>query len=233
MSGLPRGSLTRELLVRESLRLLDSDGVPGFSLPKLGRALGADPTAIYRHFASKDDLVLAIAEAMIEEACADLEPAECWVETLREIALRARRSCLAHPAAASITTCRTTQGPAEMRTVDMIIGALHQAGFTGREAALVYRAFGDFALYWAGGEGSFLALDEKAQRKDRDAWTRAYLVADRAVYPDIWRVREELPAVADDEIFETILSLVLGGIMARAPRPCACPAHAAAGAPVS
>jgi AcrR family transcriptional regulator len=225
MGGLPRGSLTRELLVRESLRLLDKDGVAGFSLPKLGRALGADPTAIYRHFASKDDLVLAIAEALIEEGLSGLEPSECWIGTLRELARRARRMSLAHPAAASLTNYRTTQGPAEMRAVDMIIGALHQAGYTGKEAAVTYRAFGDFTLFWSGGEATFLALDEKAQQKDRDAWTRAYLVADRAEYPDIWRVREELPVVADDEIFETILSLVLGGIAARAPRPCACEAH--------
>jgi hypothetical protein len=47
---------------------------------------------------------------------------------------------------------------------------------------------------------------------------RAYLVADRAVYPSIWRVREELPEVQDDDIFETILSLVLDGIIAR-PQP--------------
>jgi TetR/AcrR family tetracycline transcriptional repressor len=228
MSGLPRGSLTRELLVRESLRLLDKDGVTGFSLPKLGRALGADPTAIYRHFASKDDLILAIAEAMIEDGLAELEPSDCWVRTLSEIAYRARRVSLAHPAAASLTTCRTTQGPAEMRAVDMIIGALHQAGFSGKRAAVVYRAFGDFALFWSGGEASFLALDETAQRKDRDAWTRAYLVADRAVYPDIWRIREELPVVEDDDIFETILSIVLGGIIARAPVPCACGDHATA-----
>src|ERR1700722_16290132 len=225
MSGLPRGSLTRELLVRESLRLLDEDGVAGFSLPKLGRALGADPTAIYRHFASKDDLVLAIAEAMIEDGLTGVEPSECWTGTLREIA---RRACLAHPAAASLITYRTTQGPAEMRAVDLILSALHQAGFTGKEAAVVYRAFGDFTLFWSGGEASFLALDEQTQQNDRDAWTRAYLVADRAVYPGIWRVREELPVVKDDEIFETILSLVLDGIMARAPRPCACPAHATA-----
>jgi AcrR family transcriptional regulator len=228
MAGLPRGSLTRDLLVRESLRLLDKDGVAGFSLPKLGRALGADPTAIYRHFASKDDLILAIAEAMIEEGLRGIEPSECWLETLRDIARRARRTSLAHPAAASLTSCRTTQGPWEMRAVDTILDALDQAGFTGKEAAVVYRAFGDFALFWSGGEGSFLALDEAAQRKDREAWTRAYLVADRAVYPSIWRVREELPAVQDDDIWETILSLVLGGIAARAPRPCACEAHATA-----
>ena len=152
------------------------------------------------------------------------------METLRDIARSARRGCLAHPAAASLVTYRTTQGPAEMRSVDIIIGALHQAGFTGKEAALVYRAFGDFALYWAGGEGTFFALDEKAQQRDRDAWTRAYLIADRTVYPSIWRVREELPVIKDDEIFETVLSLVIGGIAARAPRQCACPAHAAASA---
>ncbi len=230
MSGLPRGSLTRELLVRESLRLLDNDGVAGFSLPKLGRALGADPTAIYRHFASKDELVLAIGEALIEEGFAGLEPSECWVRTLSETARRARRTALAHPAAASITFYRTTMGPAEMRAVDTILGALHEAGFTGKEAAVTYRAFGDFALFWSGGEGSLLALDEKEQQKDRDAWTRGYLVADRAAYPAIWRVREELPVVADEEIFETVLSLVLDGIIARAPRPCACTAHAAAAA---
>jgi AcrR family transcriptional regulator len=226
MSGLPRGSLTRELLVRESLRLLDSGGVAGFSLPKLGRALGADPTAIYRHFASKDDLILAIADELIRDGLEGVQPSECWLETLRDVARRARKTALAHPAAASLTAYRTTQGPAEMHAVDIIIGALHQAGFTGKEAAVTYRAFGDFALFWSGGEGGFLALDKAAQRKDRDAWTRAYLVADRAKYPDIWRIREELPAVQDDDIWETILSVVLDGLAVRAPVPCACEAHA-------
>ena len=50
--GLRRGSLTPELIVKESLKLLDEKGLDGFSMPKLGRALGADPTAVYRHFAS-------------------------------------------------------------------------------------------------------------------------------------------------------------------------------------
>ena len=82
--GLRRGSLTKELIVSESLRLLDEGGVDGFSLPKLGRALGADQTAVYRHFASKDDLVLAIADRLIDEGLTGLEPRECWVDTLAE-----------------------------------------------------------------------------------------------------------------------------------------------------
>jgi AcrR family transcriptional regulator len=223
---LRRGTLTREKIVSESLRLLDSGGIAGFSMPKLGRALGTDPTAVYRHFASKDDLVLAIADRLISESSAGLEPSDCWVDTLAESTRRLRATYLAHPAAASLSACRTTQGPAEMRIVNIIIGAVLQAGFEGAQAARVYRAIGDFALYWAGCEAAFLALDERAQKKDMGAWTSAYLAADRADYPHVWQVRMELPDVDDDEIFETILSFVIGGLAQRAPRPCRCAAHA-------
>jgi AcrR family transcriptional regulator len=221
-----RGSLTRDRIVSESLKLLDSQGIAGFSMPKLGRALGSDPTAVYRHFASKDDLVLAIADRLIQESSAGLVPGVCWINTLAESTRRLRDTYLAHPAAASLSAYRTTQGPAEMHIVDIIIGAVLDAGFEGAEAATIYRALGDFALSWAGCEAAFLALDERLQKNDRGAWTSAYLAASRATYPHIWQVRTELPEVGDQEIFETILSLVLSGLAQHAPRPCSCPLHA-------
>jgi TetR/AcrR family transcriptional regulator, tetracycline repressor protein len=213
------------MILAETLRLLDEDGIEGFSLPKLGRALGADQTAVYRHFASKDDIVLALADRLIEEAMTGFEPQECWIDTLTEMTRRLRRTYLAHPAAASISAYRTTQGPAEIRTVDIIIGAMLSAGFEGAEAALMYRVVGDFALSWAGFEASFRALDERLQQNDRAAWTRAYLAVSRADHPNIWRVRTELPEVDDDEISATILALVLDGLIRRAPRRCGCGTH--------
>ena len=223
--GRRRGSLSPALIVKESVRLLDTDGTAGFSLPKLGRALGADPTAVYRHFASKDDLVLAIADYLIEEAMTGISPQPCWVDTLADATRRLRCTYLAHPAAASLSACRTTQRPAEMRIVDIIIGAVLAAGFEGAEAALVYRALGDFALAWAGCEADFLAVNGRPQTADRTAWARAYVAVDPAEYPHIGQVRQDLSAVDDNAIFETILSLVLGGVIARAPRPCGCPGH--------
>ena len=112
-----------------------------------------------------------------------------------------------------------------MRVVNVLIGAVLQAGFEGAEAARVYRALGDFALAWAGGEAAFLALDAGLQQADRAAWTRAYLAVDRAEYPHIWQIRDELASVTDDGIFETILSLVVDGFLASAPRPCTCAKH--------
>src|SRR6266516_5241906 len=105
--GLRRGSLTPELIVKQSLKLLDEKGLDGFSMPKLGRALGADPTAVYRHFASKDDLVLAIADQLIEDAMAGLTPQACWIDTMTEVVRRLRRTYCEHPAAAWLSACRT------------------------------------------------------------------------------------------------------------------------------
>jgi TetR/AcrR family tetracycline transcriptional repressor len=224
--GLRRGSLTPERIVDASLELLDKQGVAGFSLPKLGRALGADPTAVYRHFASKDDLVLAIADRLIQEALVGLEPRACWVDTVIEGIRRLRAVYLAHPAAASLSASRTTRGPGEMQAVNLLIGAVLEAGFEGAEAVRIYRALGDFSLYWAGGEAGLLALDERAQATEQVAWA-TYLAVDRAEFPHTWQVRLELPEVADDAIFDTILSLVIDGLTRRAPRPCGCGAHSA------
>jgi AcrR family transcriptional regulator len=225
-----RGDLTRERIVAESLRLLDADGVAGFSFPKLGRALGADPTAVYRYFASKDDLVLAVADALIEDSLDGLEPTGCWLETLELGFRRLRRAYHAHPAAASITSYRTTRGPAEMTAVNSIIDAMLRAGFEGERAAAVYRAFGDFTLFWCGGEASFLALDEELREHDQAAWTTAYLTADQAKYPAIWQVREHLAEVErrQDTIADAALSVMLSGLQAQAPKPCDCPRHTAA-----
>jgi AcrR family transcriptional regulator len=220
--GRRRGSLTKEIIVAESLRLLDEGGTEGFSLPKLGRALGADQTAVYRHFASKDDLMLAIADRLIEEIMAGFEPRDCWVDTLTEMCRRSRHTYLMHPAAASISAPRVTQGPAEIRAVDIIIGAILEAGFEGAEAARMYRAVGDFALYWAGCEAQSLAMTKEAQQHDRAAWTQAYLSVRRDEHPNIWQVRTELPEVQDDAIFESILSVVITGLRQQAPKPCAC-----------
>jgi len=216
------------MIVTESLRLLDTEGSDGFSMPKLGRALGADPTAVYRHFASKDDLVLAIADRLIEEAQAGLVPRACWLDSVEEVARRFRATCVAHPAAAALTAYRTTQGPAEIRAVDMLIGVVRQAGFDGAEAAVVYRAIADFTLAWAGSEAAFLALDAALQQADRSAWSRAYRAVDRNEYPHIWSLRDELADVQDEDIFDRALGFFLAGLRMKAPTPCACAAHTTA-----
>jgi len=214
------------MIITKSLWLLDTAGPDGFSMPKLGRALGADPTAVYRHFASKDELVLAIADRLIAEAVMGLGPQACWLDSVEQTVRRVRATYVAHPAAAVLSFSRMTQGPAEIRVVELLIGAVRQAGFEGAEAAVVYRAIAEFTLAWAGAEAAFLALEANLQQADRSAWSRTYRAVDRDDYPNIWSLRDELASVRDDDIFEAVLAVFLDGLSQKAPLPCGCDKHA-------
>jgi AcrR family transcriptional regulator len=209
------GTLDADRIVKAGLLLLDEDGLAAFSLSSLGRRLGVDPTAIYRHFYSKDDLTLAIGDALIGEAIGDMQIGSSWQETLRDAARRLRSTYLAHPAAAALSSFRTTRRPAELRGSDLVVAALLAAGFDEPDAALLFRAMTDFALAWAGSEASFRALEPELQRKDEQAWAAGYLLADPAPYPHLARIREHLAGLDDDDVFETIVSILLDGLEKR------------------
>ncbi|KUO74890.1 MAG: TetR family transcriptional regulator [Desulfosporosinus sp. BRH_c37] len=48
-------------LIKNGLKLLDEEGYENFSLRKVAKACSVSHTAPYRHFNSKDDLIMAIA----------------------------------------------------------------------------------------------------------------------------------------------------------------------------
>lgn len=54
------GNLKAEL-IKNGLKILDEEGYEAFSLRKVAKACNVTQTSAYRHFASKDDLVMAIA----------------------------------------------------------------------------------------------------------------------------------------------------------------------------
>ncbi|MGQ4442225.1 helix-turn-helix domain-containing protein, partial [Streptomyces violaceoruber] len=51
--------LSEGLIVRTALRMLREHGTGGLTARRLGAALGADPSTLYRYFAGMDDLARA------------------------------------------------------------------------------------------------------------------------------------------------------------------------------
>lgn len=60
MSEYHHGNLKQQLL-DEGLKLLSEEGIKNFSLRKLARRCNVSHTSPYRHFSSKEELILAIA----------------------------------------------------------------------------------------------------------------------------------------------------------------------------
>jgi AcrR family transcriptional regulator len=125
-------TLTRERIVATALRLADRDGLERASLRRVADELGVTPMALYRHVASKEDLLDGMADLLYAEL---EEPGAAgdWWEDLATLARATRRSLRKHPGAVSLFS-RPIAGPYGQRLVDRLLGALRRGGFYEPEA---------------------------------------------------------------------------------------------------
>ena len=65
--------LSEQLIVDTALRMLREHGSAGLTARRLGLALDADPSTLYRYFRGMDELTLAIGDALIGQALARLD----------------------------------------------------------------------------------------------------------------------------------------------------------------
>ena len=213
-----RVALTREAILEAAMHLCSPDGGGVLTFSRLGKELGADPTAVYRHFRDKDDLVLALTAKLIDESvelmsCSELTHDQ-WREWLTLAARSIRRAHLARPALAVLAAVRTTASPSETERVEEIIGVLHRAGLPAIEAAECYRMLLDLTLAFIQSSAAFLILEPEVQAKDDTAWAVKYglLPADR--FPLLHSSSARLTELFrnDDEVFEMVLETFLDGV---------------------
>jgi AcrR family transcriptional regulator len=214
----PASFLTPDLILDTARAVIERDGPQALTFRRLGTELGADHTAVLRHFRGKDELLLGLAARLVSDALHDFAPSESWRETLASLARRIRAACLQHPGVAVLVAARTSRREPEFQGADVVIGALLQAGLQGREAASYYRVLADTALAAGAFEASFNVLDKAAQEGDRLAWRREYLTASPQRYPNLAQVAPYLAEIDEEDQFETALGLLLDAVELRAHR---------------
>jgi TetR/AcrR family tetracycline transcriptional repressor len=214
----PASFLTPDLILDTAMAVIERDGPEALTFRRLGTDLGADHTAVLRHFRDKDNLLLGLAARLVNDALHDFAPSENWRETLASLARRIRAACLRHPGVAVLVAARTSRREPEFQGADVVIGALLQAGFRGREAASYYRVLADTALAAGAFEASFNVLDAGAQEGDRLAWRREYLMASPQRYPNLAQVAPYLAEIDEEDQFETAIGLFLDAVELRAQR---------------
>ncbi|MQY07383.1 TetR/AcrR family transcriptional regulator [Actinomadura macrotermitis] len=177
--------LSEELIVETALRLMREHGAGALTARRLGAALGADPSALYRYFRGTDDLALAVADELIGRSFAGWRPAGDWRADLRDLGRRMYEGYLAHPQAAALATYRVTGRRHEARAIEAILGVLLGAGFPGREAVRFYHLFVDQALSHAAMDAASAALPREAREAERRVWEETYSGLPAATHPNM------------------------------------------------
>ncbi|WP_406064988.1 TetR/AcrR family transcriptional regulator [Streptomyces sp. NBC_01077] len=209
--------LSEQLIVDTALRLVAQHGADALSVRRLGAALGADPSALYRYFRNTDALLLAIADELIGRAQDGWTATGDWRTDLRSMGLRIHARYLSHPQAAVLGAYRTTGRPHETRAVERILGILRTSGFPDGLAVRIYHAFVDQALAFAAQDAAALALPPAAREKEAEVWHAVYGKLPPDTHPHVAATFPRLAADMQGSGYPFALELLLAGAAALHP----------------
>ncbi|MFC5219217.1 TetR/AcrR family transcriptional regulator [Streptomyces coerulescens] len=125
-------TLSRAMIVREAIVMLDAEGVEALSMRKLATRLNAGAASLYRHVATKDELM----ELAVDEVAAEIHvpPAQSadWRAAAAEAAGAFRATALRHPWLSSVLgqAGLAYLGPNLMAFSERLAALFTTAGFT-------------------------------------------------------------------------------------------------------
>lgn len=121
--------LTRASILDTSLQLLDEGGPEALSMRTLARRLGVTATAIYYHYAGREELLEAVVDEVCRRIVAPVPPDGPWDERLRTLATAMVDEAGVHPAVATWVITNYARRPPVLRIHELILAVLHKAGF--------------------------------------------------------------------------------------------------------
>ncbi|MFF5792401.1 TetR/AcrR family transcriptional regulator [Paeniglutamicibacter sp. NPDC012692] len=194
-----RTALDREVIVEAALRLATRPHALSLTYRELGRELSVDPTAIYRHFQSKEVLMQELLDRAFGMIRArTTAPATSWEACLMELAESTLDVFIEHPAIGITATSLTTGGPGEMACIELMLSCFSEAGLRGQGLAEQYAIFGSYSLAGAAG----LAMDHaEAAGSSTAEWFVGPLMSDPASHPLTSSLRNDIMALNHREMF--------------------------------
>ncbi|HEY7047762.1 MAG TPA: TetR/AcrR family transcriptional regulator [Jatrophihabitantaceae bacterium] len=214
-TGRRRDPLTREQIVDAALKLLDAEGLDGFSMRRLATELGTGAASLYWHVGSKDGLLDLIFDRVIsEQPVPDPEPGR-WQEQLTEVAHSMRASILRHRDIVRISIGRIPMGPNALRYMERVLAILRSAGLPDELAVhgfhLLTSAVNGFTMDETGQGG-----DPPADQPPLDEFARmardyiAGLPADQ--FPNMVAVADQFAMSDPDARFDLLVDLFVSGL---------------------
>jgi len=203
-----RVQLDREIILDAALRLAQNPTYDAVTVRKLGAELGADPTAIYRHFRDKDELVAAIVDHLLVVALEGMTPQPDWRASLRLFATESARVMVQYPSIGAVSSGVTTGGPGEFAVIEFILQCFTRAGLEPTDTVRFYGIYANLTLATGAAMAGYV-LSEGERTADSPAWLGDVAPVDDRVFPLVAAMRHELSELRDEELFMAGVEIVL------------------------
>lgn len=142
--------LDRDAILSAAEQILNSDGLDAMTMRRVGAELDVDPTAIYRHFRAREELVIELADRAFGRVELP-DPALSWQDGMRQIARSVRRIYAVHADFATVLVRQADDTPNLERVTECTLRLLSEAGLepadVGRMYAVVVTHIAGSGLY--------------------------------------------------------------------------------------
>lgn len=198
--------LSRDRIVGCALALVDAEGLDAVSTRRLAAELGVSGPSLYHHFATKDAILDAAADAVCARVdLSMLEDGTPWREALLGWARSYRAALTAHPNIVPHLAKGPGRRPSQLRMADAVFGAMTDAGWSRAHATHI----GALMRYFVA--GSALGSFARGFVDDAALYARDYPRLDQAHLLSEQRQR------VDEGAFETGLRALVDGLGVRFP----------------
>lgn len=140
--------LTRERIVESALELIDRDGLSAVTMRRIAEELGVQAPSLYNHMRSKDALLDAVAEAVMEQVDASAFERLDWREALDAWAWSYYDALVAHPNLIPHLATAFGRIDVALARADQVYAGLLRAGWTKSRATRIAAAV-RYAVYGA------------------------------------------------------------------------------------
>ncbi|GIF73220.1 TetR/AcrR family transcriptional regulator C-terminal domain-containing protein [Asanoa siamensis] len=211
--------LNRERVVSSAIAIADAEGLSMLTMRRVAADLGVATMSLYRHVPGKDELVLAMIDAVFGEAPLPEDLPGHWRARLETAARQMWRSFAAHPWAADpLSLTRPQLLPNLMPYSEWSLGTLRELGFDVDEMMHIHLSlFGHV-------RASALSLDSELRAREdtgvtNDQWADMHGNEIEAVLSSASEGSSGLRYVAEhgfdydiEAVFESGLRLLLDGV---------------------
>jgi AcrR family transcriptional regulator len=199
--------------VEVSIALADAKGLDNLAMRDIAHALGSSPMSLYRHVASKEDLIDLMMDSVAAEQDLANIPTGKWESDLKHLGAAHRSTLLAH-SWATRPPVRPLLGPEALRRFDIALSIFPESVPISRRAWAVHT----IDAFVRGSVAAELAERFEIERTgiDKSQWQQAVapymtrmLASGQFPHVDCFiRVEEADP----EEQFQLGLEAVLGGV---------------------
>ncbi|MGK5543904.1 TetR/AcrR family transcriptional regulator C-terminal domain-containing protein [Streptomyces sp. URMC 127] len=203
-----KAPLSRDVIVRTGLEILDRDGLDALTMRRVAKELDTGPASLYVYVANRDDLMAAMLDAALAQV--PLTAEGTWREQLHSLVAATTEAMSRHEGLAAVALGAIPTGDNALLVLDRMLALLKQGGLDDTTAAwavdLLYlhvaAAAAEQSTYDAkgGDEGDTIAAADRRY---------ASLPADR--YPMITSLRQALLSPGDRDTWG--LNVLINGIL--------------------